>query len=183
MSFLPENYEAPASSSWYTKLEKGSTKLRIMSSPIIWWIYWEKTEDKSKPIRVDYTKEAHALAVKEAKKNADEKDRKVKHFWAMKVWNFDTKRLEIFEVTQKNIQETLRAYAGNEDWGDPVNKYNIQIVKEWDGIDTKYQIIASPSAKCEEAEEEMKKTFIDLMALYAGEDPFDPEWKTKWTEK
>jgi hypothetical protein len=48
----------------------------------------------------------------------------------MKVWNFDTKRLEIFEVTQKNIQETLRAYAGNEDWGDPVNKYNIQIVKE-----------------------------------------------------
>lgn len=40
MSRLPDNYEAPAIASNYTKLKEGDNKIRILTAPVIGYEYF-----------------------------------------------------------------------------------------------------------------------------------------------
>lgn len=156
MTFLPENYEQPASWGNYLKFKKGTTRFRIMSDSITGYLDWKD----NKPVR---TKE---------KQSAIDPERKPKHFWAFVVWDCDEKRLKILEVTQKGIQDAILALYKDQDRGDPKG-YDIKVTKEGEGMDTKYAVAPW---KLELASDEATKAYKDasiyLEALYDGEDPF-----------
>lgn len=107
-SFLPESYTPPATNSSYMKLQEGENNFRILSSPVLGWEYW--TSDR-KPVRLRYSEENYKIASREAQKNSDPKSQKAKHFWAMVVWNYANDKVEILELTQRGIQESLRTLA------------------------------------------------------------------------
>lgn len=90
----------------------------------------------------------------------------------MPVWNYESKQIQILEVTQKGIQKTIATLAKNTKWGTPVN-FDILIEKTGEGLDTEYSVTPEPK---EPLEESIKKAFADaninLEALYDGGDPF-----------
>ena len=129
-AFLPDTYEPPKSTSGYMKLQDGKNKFRILSSPILGWEYWTQKDDKKMPVRLAYTEDNYRVAQREAQKNIDEKDKKAKHFWAMVVWNYNTKAVEILELVQNSMQKKIREISSDSDWGNPVNRYDFVLTKE-----------------------------------------------------
>lgn len=157
MSFLPKDYEAPASWGNYLKFKKGITKIRIMSESIQGYLDWKD----NKPVR---TRE---------KQPAFDPDKKPKHFRAFVVWDYEDNKIKVCEITQKGIQDAIYNLYIDEDWGDP-KEYDLKITKEGDGMDTKYAVVASPK---KELTEEMEKAYKDaniyLEALFEWDDPFN----------
>lgn len=149
-----------------------------MSSPVIGWEYWKKTGSDKKPVRLPYTEENMKTAALEASRNPDPKDQKSKHFWSMIVWNYADSKIEILQINQKSIQDSLRNLANNPKWGSPVGRYDITVTKEGKDLETEYSVFPSPHTDTlEEAETAFNSTFIDLQALFQGADPFDENWK------
>src|SRR4051794_4315927 len=108
--FLPTDYKRPETPSAYMKLEDGQNKLRIMSAPLLGWLYWN---NDNKPVRL-------RMDQKPTGRPADMRDDdKFKHFWALIVWNYKESRLQILELTQASIQGPIEDLAANSDWGDP----------------------------------------------------------------
>lgn len=166
--FLPNEYEVPAKSGNYMKFEDGENRFRILSSPILGWEYWVDTEDGGrKPLRKRMETPFSTVEVDEPEK--------IKHFWAMSVYNYKEKKVQILEITQKSIQKILRALAKDEDWGSP-KEYDIVITKTGEKLDTEYQVTPKPAKKMDagiiKAYEDMH---IKLEALYDGADPFAGE--------
>jgi hypothetical protein len=163
-NFLPVNYSVPKSQGNYTKLEQGDTTLRILASPIIGWLGWIGKEPKrfrmdDKPVDLRPFERQEA-----------------KHFWAMPVYNYKLDRIQIWEVTQVGIQTKLEEYAKDDDWGSPVNRYDIKITRIGEGMETKYSVIAKPHSETKhEIKEKFEMTPINLEALYTGDDPFSTE--------
>lgn len=175
--FLGSDYTPPASNSRYMKFQDWENNFRILSRPILGWEYWNKQTKDAKPVRLAYTEEAYKIAVFEAKKNPKIEDQKVKHFWAMKVWNYATGRVEILEITQKSIQDVIRNLSQKKGWGSPVKTYDISVDKSGTWVETEYQINPIPPSPLEEEIEIMLNSeYINLNALFYGEDPFDIDW-------
>lgn len=163
MSFLPKDYSVPTDSK-YMKLEKGSNKFRVLGAAIVGFEWWADAEGKRKPFRVKTFQEAVNQGIEP-----------IKHFWAFPVWNYAAQKVQVLQVTQKSIMNAITAYVENEDWGDP-KEYDFTIKRDGDGMDTEYQVIASPHKPTpKEVSQAYAETFIDLEALYRGEDPFAKE--------
>lgn len=164
--FLPKEYQVPSSSDGYMKLEQGENRFRILTSPIIGWEAWTP---ERKPVRTPMDKPFSTLQFDPSE---------VKHFWAMVVFNYSSKKIQILEVTQKGIQKSLRALAQDEDWGTPVNSYDLVISRTGEGMETKYETFPKPAKKTDEgilvAFGDMN---INLQALYEGKDPFSEQGK------
>jgi hypothetical protein len=96
-----------------------------------------------------------------------------KHFWAFVVWNFETKQIEILEITQVTIQTALQSLIQNEDWGDP-RQYSITVNRTGEKMETKYAVLPSP-AKDVPAEilKAYEEKYINLDAFFTGGNPFD----------
>ena len=158
MSFLPDNYKAPASSGGnYLKFTQGKTSFRIIGSAIVGWLAWQ---DKQ-PLR---SKEKPTGAFED----------KPKHFWAFPVWNHEANCIQICEVTQRGIQNALLELKEDEQWGDP-KRYDVTVNREGEGLETSYTVIPRPPASLSEAiiaTIKEKLPLIRLEALYEGEDPF-----------
>ena len=171
-AFLPENYNVPVGKSGYMKFKVGKNKFRILTSPILGYEGWVTTADDTgkevrKPVRVRMSESISVDAVD----NPEE----VKHFWAMPVWNYDDKKVQILEITQKGIQKSIKALSSSEDWGSPL-KYDLLVTKEGEKMATEYQTnpippVALPS-EAQEAWDKVKDK-IKLDALYEGKDPFE----------
>lgn len=160
-SFLPNDYEVPQSNGNYMKFEKGDNKFRILSTPIMGWESWE---DK-KPIRRHMNNPFSTLEVEDPEQ--------IKHFWAMVVYNYQAEKVQILEITQKGIQKTLKVLATDEDWGNPVQAYDIVVNKTGEKMETKYEVLPKPAkAMAKEILEAYEAMHINLSALYEGEDPF-----------
>lgn len=128
-------------------------------------------------MRLEYTADNHKEAVREASKNPDPKDQKVKHFWAMIVWNYSTEKIEILEITQKSLQETLRNLSVKKGWGNPVKTYDLSVDRSWSWLETEYQLAPIPPYPLDPAiENELAKTKVNLQALFYGVDPFNETW-------
>ena len=176
MSFLPKNYTIPEnnSNSQYlnpSKLEEGkTTRFRILSKPIIGWQYW--TND-NKPVRLKLqdkpTKTPSDIQVRDGKA-------KINHFWAMIVYNYNTEQLEIFEITQKTIQNQIKNYIDDQDYGDPFN-YDFKITRTGAELETKYSLIATPP---KDFDKDLKNKVLEkglheiqLEKLFDAENPFE----------
>ena len=156
MEFLPADYKSPSSNN-YTKLQEGENKIRILSAPVIGYEDWK---DK-KPYRF-----------KEKPLKAFEESKPVKHFWAMIVWNYQEQEIQILQITQATIKDTLHALSLDSDWGVPYG-YDIKITKKGQGKETSYMVMGLPHKPIAQA---VKEAFYAkrccLEALFDGSDPF-----------
>ncbi len=161
--FLPDSYEIPSKP--YTKLQIGDNTIRILDSPIIGYVYFNQD---NKPVRQREAFEEipHDIKIQNGKVTA------VKHFWAMKIWNYKTNRIEILEITQKGIQEAIKSLAENMKWGHP-SGYDIVINKKGEGLTTEYSVIPEPKTElADEQARALTDTYVNLDALYTNGDPF-----------
>lgn len=158
--FLNDDYEIPKGPSSYTKFDPGTHKLRILTAPLMGWVSWK---DK-KPVR-------YAMA---ARPEPAPKD--LKHFWAVIVFNHNTKQIEILELTQKALQTTLKDLNKNPDWGAPYG-YDVTVTRVGTTInDTEYSLLPSPKKPVDsEIIEAFKAKPIQLDLLISGDDPFTPK--------
>jgi hypothetical protein len=167
MTFLPEGYEVPKSSGGgYMKFKLGANKIRILSSPIMGWEYW--TESK-RPVRAKDRRTVIPADADISGKNGWNP----KHFWAFVVWNFDSKQVEILEITQTTIQTAMEELIHSDDWGDPLG-YSITVNRKGEGLETEYSVVPSP-AQVTPAPilEAYKEKPINLEALFSGGNPFE----------
>ena len=172
-AFLPEGYKVPKSAGGnYTKLADGANKLRILSAPVMGWLYWNTA---GKPVR---SREAFAqlpsdVRYKEDKKTGESKPERPKHFWAVVVYSYADKALQIWEITQGTVQSQLTDLIGNSDWGDP-RQYDITVNRKGEGFDTEYNIQPSPAKPLnEEVAALYAGSNIALDVMFSGGNPFE----------
>lgn len=160
--FLPDDYEIPASISNYMKLEDGTNRFRILSPAIIGWEYWTEDAEGRHPIRV-----------KDKGTATPPNGETLKHFWAFKVWNYQTQSLQVLELTQKTLHIAIKGFAADPDWGSPLG-YDIVITKEGEKLKTKYSVIPKPAKPlAKEIKDELTDWVCNLDALFSGDDPFE----------
>lgn len=164
MTFLPPNYQAPASAGNYMKIQDGENKIRILSKPILGWEDWVD----EKPVRFHFES-------KPAKSHDPKKP--IRHFWAFIVWNYNEERIQILQISQATIRSKIEALCVDSDWGDPYF-YDLKIFKKGEKTDTEYQVNQLPhktvTANIIKAFNE-KRCYLE--ALFDGADPFSTEWK------
>jgi len=173
MSFLPPDYKVPAGQNNYMKFTTGENIFRILSNPIIGWEWWTDEHDQEgKEIRTPHRAHDYESVPVSA---VDEEGRGVKHFWAMIVWNYQDKKIQILEITQKGIQRAIHALEKSKGWGDPKG-YDISVTRIGEKLDTEYSVMPiPPKPLSDEIRSAYKNTSINLEALYEGKNPFKSE--------
>lgn len=162
MGFLPDGYELPTEEGNYMKFKDGENKIRILSEPILGWLDWD---DNRKPHRT-------ALDQKPSRSQSTKKDAKIKHFWAMLVWNYQEHRIQILEITQSGIQKSINTFVADPDYGSPFD-YDIVIKKTGESLETEYQVMPKPPKEVDPLiSMEYNPKNYDLTALYRNENPF-----------
>lgn len=169
MSFLPEGYKEESSSN-YMKFQDGTNTFRVLSSAITGILYWKVVEGKKTPIRLRPGVSAPISELNDYDESG--KLRMPKQFWAFVVYNRKENKIQILELTQVTIKQSVLSLVNNPKWGDPKN-YDINVVKEGEKLKTVYTVTPDPK---EEVSEEILRQYkdmnINLEALYAtkGED-------------
>ena len=165
--FLPVDYKVPKTESKYMRFKQGQNKFRILSSPIIGIEGW--TVDK-KPVRVRMNEKLPNVEMK--------KGDKVKHFWAMPVYNYAESKIQILEITQSGIQAVIKEYVDNEDWGSPL-EYDLTVNRVGELLETEYTVIASPAKALNVIAQKMwtetQAKGFNLNKLFTNENPFGDE--------
>lgn len=165
MSFLPTNYTKIPTTSNYFKFQDGENNFRVLSSAIVGYEYWNV---ENKPVR---SREPINTIPADIKFDEDG-GFSIRHFWAFVVWNYDQQKVQILEVTQKQIMKALKALVDNAKWGDPKG-YDITVTRSGTGFDTEYIIQPTPHSKLEDKIAKLyAETNINLEALFDGADPF-----------
>lgn len=165
MSFLPNDYTLPSSGGKYTKLPQGETKLRILSDSIVGYEYWT---NENRPSR----SRQYPTDTSDARVEDNGKQSQPKHFWAIKVYNYTDQCVQVWQVSQKSIQQGLLALVSDVDWGNPKD-YDIKVNRTGEGLDTRYSVNPSPKKElAKEVSEADKNTPVNLELLFEGGDPF-----------
>jgi len=165
MSFFPEGYEQPKSSSKYLKLVDGENLIRILSAPIMGWLDWkEDSAGKKTPVRTPYST---------PKPEPIDSTKPIKHFWAFVIWDYKDSTIKIWEVTQSTIQEVLYNLDRDVDWGEPTN-YDISIKRSGEKLETKYITQAKPPKPVSSSIlDAYKEANPNLEELFSNGDPFN----------
>lgn len=156
----------------YMRFKLGQNKFRILSSPVSGFVFWN---EENKPTRLKEYPTAVPTTIR--------KDSKIKYFLAFCVWNFETKAVEILEITQSSIISAIQELVTSEEWGEPTG-YSITVGRKGEGLETEYSVVPSPA---KETPTDIIKAFKDknirLEALFDGSNPFAaPEVKSDATE-
>ena len=160
-NFFPEDYKIPSTSN-YLKLTEGEHTFRILTPAKTGYEYFNSD---NKPVRSRTPFEGVPSDMKE--------DGRTNHFWAFVIWNYELKRIQIMELTQKTLMTPLKALIDNPKWGSP-DKYDITITRKGTTMnDTKYAVMPNPHSEIEpEVKEAFDNAAVNLDALYDGGDPF-----------
>jgi hypothetical protein len=171
MTFLPVDYEVPQASGSggkYFKPQKGENRVRILTDCITGWLYWN-SDDKPMRLRDRPTETPDDIRVKDGKQD------RVRHFWAMVIYDYASAQIAIWEITQGTIQSAIAALATDADWGHP-RQYDLKITRTGEGLDTEYTVVPSPiKPVSSEISQAYLATPVNLYALYDGANPFDAE--------
>ena len=164
--FLPADYIVPDKSNGYMKFKQGDNIFRIVSKPITGAEWWVEEGESKKPMRV-----RPGTNIPGSVGFAD----KIKHFWAIVVWNYDAKQLQVLEITQKGIQTAITSLSRDKAWGNPMG-YDLKVIRVGEGMDTEYTVMPRPKTDLtEEVATALEQTSINLDALFDGGDPFAPK--------
>jgi len=170
--FLPDDYNEPSRSN-YMSFNDGTNTFRVLDHAVIGWEYWtEETIDgkiKNTPHRV---KEEDSIPVEKVITNKFG-NLNINFFWAFPVYNFDDKRIQILEITQKTIRKAIKGFVDNKKWGDPKD-YNFEVTREKtpEGK-TEYSVIAEPKEALDPTIiEQFKNMKLDMKVWMSGGDPF-----------
>lgn len=167
MSFTPAGYEPPKTKSNYFQVSKLKEKtdniIRILSKPIMGWLDWKEENGKKSPVRIPFN---------QPEPEPINKEKPVKHFWAMVIWDYQEKAIKIMEITQSTIQEAIYTLDCDEAWGEPMN-YDLNIKRTGEKLETKYFVTPRPPKP---VSDEIKNAFMevnpDLNELFTNGDPF-----------
>lgn len=158
----------PNSSSQFAKFQEGINKFRVLSDVVFGWEGWkdnkpfrhEGMECKIKPEQVDKNQSGNP---------------NINFFWALVVWNYKEKKIQVLNITQKTIMGVLYELEQKEEFGD-IKGYDIEITKSKEGDKTKYLTVGMPpKTLAGEIKELYEKTDVKLDALFKGEYPFPVE--------
>lgn len=162
--FQESEYELPVTSN-YLKFQEGENTFRVLSSAITGFEYWNTS---GKPVRARSAWDELPNDIRVSKEEIP----RINHFWAFVVWNYDAKRIQILELTQKGIMKAMQAYIKNPRWGHPKG-YDITVTRSGSGFDTEYFVTANPHSPIETSiADKYSKMKINLEALFEGNDPF-----------
>lgn len=168
--FLPDDYSVPVNSGWYTKIVKDEeVRIRILSKPIIGYSYFSAVGDKRKQI---HSKEFPTELVNPAINKFTNAPETPQEFWAMKVYNYNTESIEIFDTTKNPIKSAILNLSRDPDYGNPMS-YDIKIKKT--GVDTSTRYFVLPTQikpLASNIETLANDTYVNLEALYTGDNPF-----------
>lgn len=160
--YLPESYKLPNTIGHYMKFQQGENKFRAISPPVLGWLDWYN----NKPVRIKFVE-----GEKPPKPN--DPKRPIKHIWIQVVYNYNDKAIQILEIAQATIQKSIMELANDPEWGSPAN-YDIKVIRTGEGLDTKYTVQPSPHRTLsKEVIEAVKKTPVNLEALFTGDNPFE----------
>jgi hypothetical protein len=163
----------------FFKASAGNNKILILGEAIEAYQYWT---DQMRPVvqREKFEEPLPSDARQNEKRDkdgnvvvgADGKPEMVaarqQYFWVMPIYNFTTKSVEVWQVTQKGIRDELVAIQSNEDWRSPVGTYSITIHKEGEMLKTKYKVTPNP------INDKNKKEIDEIMGEYKT-NPLDVE--------
>lgn len=175
--FLSNDYKVPETGGKYLKLIQGDNVIRILSAPVTGWSWWTEVigddgNSHRKPKRVR-TRE-------EVKYDEIGPNDTAKHFWALMVYNYNAKQIQLWEITQKGLQQDIVDLHNDSNWGDP-RQYDIKIKRTGEGKQTNYKLTANPNKK--EIDTEIKNEYesmnINLNDLFDGKDIFSGQQNTE----
>ncbi len=169
-----KNFKLPESDlpSDYTKIEDGENRLRILSEIITGNLYWTgdiRKNEERKPVRKRDNEEINMGELGYGKYGDDE----VRTFVACVVWNYQTKKIEVFETDKFSILRELWDLEQDIDWGD-LRNYDVSISKTGQNKETRYKVNPKPGKPvAPEITEALKNKPINLEALFDGGNPFE----------
>ncbi len=159
MKILDPNYEIPSESSNFMKLQDGDNKFRILTDFIIGWEDWID----NKPVR-------YRMDAKPSKSHDPKK--KIKYFWAFVVWNYAEEKIQILQISQKSIKNSILEMCKSEDWG-TAYFYDIRINKKGEGINTEYHVTPVPHKPLPQlVRDAFDAKRCNLEAIFDNQDPF-----------
>lgn len=164
-TFFPEGFAATLNDApkYFKPTKNETTKIRIVSSePEGGYIRWTT---EGRPKRWHMTAESP----KDVQWQEDSKNKK---FIAVVVWNYNLSCLQVWEITQRSIYDTLESLTSDPDFGHP-NQYDLKVTRRGEGLETTYQVQAVHGQFPLDAQQAMTEQEIDLKKLFIGEDPFE----------
>lgn len=160
---LPKDVKIPKSSQ-FGKFQIGVNRYRVMSDVITGWEGWR---DK-KPFR----HEGDVCKIKPEQVDLNQNGKpNINYFWAMVVWSYNDKAIQVLEITQKTIMNPLYDYEQSADWGE-LKEYDIEIDKKVENDKTSFTVRAIPPKKLsQDIINAYAESKVDLQKLFEGEYP------------
>jgi hypothetical protein len=155
------------------KLQSGENRFRILGPAIDGSLFWQDDGKGGRhPVR---RRRDEPIEDSELGVNSQGQREQARSFLAFPVWNYKTGCVQVLELTQITILGSLEGLALNEDWGDPINKYDIAITKTGtDKNSTKYTVTPFPPKPTPQAIlDEFASKNCNLDAMFDGGYPFD----------
>lgn len=167
--FGDADYKIPTTSN-YMKFQEGKNRFRILSSAVTGYELWTKD---NKPHRS--REEWEINDIPSDVKLDDSGNPRINHFWAMVVYNYEAKRIQILQLTQKGIMKYIQnSLINDSDWGSP-KLYDIVVTRTGSGFDTEYATSAKPHSEVPaDVSEAYSRMNVDLEQLFNNGDPFKP---------
>lgn len=190
MAFLSKQASAAVSSTGagggYLTLSKlpdgGSVRFAMLSDePLEFYECWGSCDGASKPFRFDYeptpediTSEMGDFEPREGRGGPGTVD--VKFAIAVPVYNYESGKVQVLQITQKSILKELDSISQMEDYEDLL-AWDFNISKKGSGLTTEYTVRPVPRKKgaqehVDAAWLESKSEGFDISRLLTGGNPF-----------
>lgn len=161
---IPKNTTIPKSSGQFAKLQDGKNHYRVLSDVVVGWEGWKDNKPFRHPGDVCKIKPEQVDLNQNGRPN-------INYFWAMAVWNYKEKKVQVLSLTQKTIMSPLYEYEQDEVWGD-LKGYDIVIIKKKEGDKTNYLVQTVPHKEIsKEIKDAYTESKVDLQKLFEGEYP------------
>lgn len=178
VSFVEENKSEKKGNYLFDSLKDNNNecKFRITSPFTAGYMYWIDNPDKPEAGKPVYTDSCISLAGIEGLRpfmGSDKLPTVPKPFIAVSVYNYTTKQIELFTITQKSIMKALIELLKDEDWGDPM-QYDIKIKRTGEKLSTEYSLISSnKGAMSKEVVDAVIETYCNPENMLKNVHPFD----------
>ena len=161
MNFIPENFNQSQEGAYFKPMKGKQNRVRIISNAgLFGYVQW--TED-NRPVR---------WLTESPRPDAEYKaDTKPRSFIACAVWNYEAKQIQVWEITQRTIQDTLQQLTNDADFGHPIN-YDLKITRKGEGLETTYSMVPMSTPLSEEVQDAIENNTVNLEALLTGDNPF-----------